>query len=114
MHSLKLLAAASLLTVTLGAQAAGLDANLPDYKKASGVSGNLSSVGSDTLANLMTQWAEEFKREYPNDNIHILAAGSSTAPPALTDCTSYLGPISRALKCNEIVSFEKKLGNKPT
>src|SRR3569832_1910169 len=114
MHSLKLLAAASLLTVTLGAQAAGLDANLPDYKKASGVSGNLSSVGSDTLANLMTQWAEEFKREYPNVNIQIQAAGSSTAPPALTEGTSNLGPKSRAMKGNEIEAFEKKYGYKPT
>jgi len=114
MHSLKLLAAASLLTVTLGAQAAGLDANLPDYKKASGVSGNLSSVGSDTLANLMTLWAEEFKREYPNVNIQIQAAGSSTAPPALTEGTSNLGPMSRAMKGNEIEAFEKKYGYKPT
>ena len=60
---------------------AKVDAGLADYKRASGVSGNLSSVGSDTLANLMTLWAEEFKREYPNVNIQIQAAGSSTAPP---------------------------------
>ena len=42
------------------------------------------SVGSDTLANMMTFWAEEYKRIYPNVNIQIQAAGSSTAPPALT------------------------------
>ncbi len=39
-----------------------IDKDLPEYKKVSGVSGNLSSVGSDTLANMMTFWAEEFKR----------------------------------------------------
>ena len=59
-----------------------VDEALKTYTAASGVSGNLSSVGSDTLANLMTLWAEEYKGFYPNINIQIQAAGSSTAPPA--------------------------------
>jgi phosphate transport system substrate-binding protein len=84
------------------------------YQKASGVSGNLSSVGSDTLANLMTLWAEEFKRAYPNVNIQIQAAGSSTAPPALTEGTSNVGPMSRKMKSKELEAFEKKFGYKPT
>lgn len=96
-----------------GAQAA-VDPALPDYKPASGISGNLSSVGSDTLANLMTLWAEEFKRQYPNVNLQIQAAGSSTAPPALTEGTANLGPMSRAMKDKEIEAFEKKFGYKPT
>lgn len=91
-----------------------IDAQIPEYKKASGVSGNLSSVGSDTLANLMTLWAEEFKRQYPNVNIQIQAAGSSTAPPALTEGTANLGPMSREMKDKELESFEKKFGYKPT
>jgi phosphate transport system substrate-binding protein len=91
-----------------------LDPSLPEYQRASGVSGNLSSVGSDTLANLMTLWAEEFKREYPNVNIQIQAAGSSTAPPALTEATSNLGPMSRKMKSKEVAAFEKKYGYKPT
>ncbi|MGD8559128.1 MAG: phosphate ABC transporter substrate-binding protein PstS family protein [Gammaproteobacteria bacterium] len=91
-----------------------VDSSLPDYKKASGVSGNVSSVGSDTLANLMTLWAEEFKRLYPNVNIQIQAAGSSTAPPALTEGTSNLGPMSRKMKNKEVEAFEKKFGYKPT
>lgn len=90
-----------------------VDPDLPEYSKASGISGNLSSVGSDTLANLMTLWAEEFKREYPNVNIQIQAAGSSTAPPALTEGTSNLGPMSRKMKDKEIESFEKRYGYKP-
>jgi len=91
-----------------------VDSSLPAYSKASGVSGNLSSVGSDTLANLMTLWAEEFKRLYPNVNIQIQAAGSSTAPPALTEGTSNLGPMSRKMKDKEVEAFEKKFGYKPT
>lgn len=94
--------------------AAEVDSALPSYSKASGVSGNLSSVGSDTLANLMTLWAEEYKRAYPNINIQIQAAGSSTAPPALTEGTSNLGPMSREMKDKEIEAFEKKYGYKPT
>lgn len=93
---------------------ADVDAALPDYQKASGISGNLSSVGSDTLANLMTLWAEEFKREYPNVNIQIQAAGSSTAPPALTEGTSNFGPMSRAMKDKEDAAFEEKYGYKAT
>jgi len=88
--------------------------DLPTYQKVSGVSGNLSSVGSDTLANLMTLWAEEFKRTYPNVNIQIQAAGSSTAPPALSEGTSNIGPMSRKMKSKEIAMFESKHGYKPT
>ncbi len=93
---------------------ADVDAALPDYQKQSGISGNLSSVGSDTLANLMTLWAEEFKREYPNVNIQIQAAGSSTAPPALTEGTSNFGPMSRKMKDKEDAAFEAKYGYKAT
>ena len=109
------IAAASLMATSAVVQAkAELDPNLPEYHKASGISGNLSSVGSDTLANLMTLWAEEFKREYPNVNIQIQAAGSSTAPPALTEGTSNFGPMSRKMKSKEIEAFEKRYGYKPT
>jgi phosphate transport system substrate-binding protein len=91
-----------------------VDTGVPEYQKASGISGNLSSVGSDTLANLMTLWAEAFNREYPNVNIQIQAAGSSTAPPALTEGTSNLGPMSREMKDDELEAFEDKYGYKPT
>jgi phosphate transport system substrate-binding protein len=100
--------------VSSQAMAGKVDANLPDYQRTSGVSGNLSSVGSDTLANLMTLWAEEYKRLYPNVNIQIQAAGSSTAPPALTEGTSNLGPMSRKMKDKELQKFEEKFGYKPT
>lgn len=88
--------------------------DLPVYEKVSGLSGNLSSVGSDTLANMMTFWSEEFKRMYPNVNMQIQAAGSSTAPPALSEGTANFGPMSRAMKSKEIEAFEKRYGYKPT
>ena len=79
----------------------------------SGVSGNLSSVGSDTLNNLMTHWAESFSRFYPNAKVQIEGKGSSTAPPALIAGTAQLGPMSREMKGTEIDQFEKKFGYKP-
>ena len=97
-----------------GVSARGIDHDLPEYSKVSGISGNLSSVGSDTLANMMTLWAEEFKHIYPSVNVQIQAAGSSTAPPALTEGTSQFGPMSRKMKSKEIEAFEKRHGYKPT
>lgn len=111
----KLFLMASLLLNAMFAVAeVKVDPNIPEYKKVSGVSGNLSSVGSDTLANLMTFWAEAFKKEYPNVNVQIQAAGSSTAPPALTEGTSNFGPMSRKMKDKEVEAFQKKFGYKPT
>ena len=110
--------AGTVLSVSLlassGAYAVSVDDGVPEYKAVSGISGNLSSVGSDTLANLMTLWAESFKRAYPNVNIQIQAAGSSTAPPALTEATSNFGPMSRKMKAKEVAAFEDRYGYKPT
>ncbi|MDA1075550.1 MAG: phosphate ABC transporter substrate-binding protein PstS family protein [Proteobacteria bacterium] len=102
----------SIVTATFNAQAA--DNDLPDYQRVGGVSGNLSSTGSDTLANLMTLWTETFKKAYPNINIQVQAAGSSTAPPALTEGTANFGPMSRQMKDKEIEAFEGRFGYKPT
>src|SRR6056297_1080274 len=93
---------------------ADVDPALPDYEPVSGVSGNLSSIGSDTLNNLMTLWAEEFAKIYPNVNIQIQGAGSSTAPPALTEGTANFGPMSRLMRSNEIQEFEDRFGYPPT
>jgi phosphate transport system substrate-binding protein len=98
----------------LAAQPAKVDSDIAPYQKTSGVSGNLSSVGSDTLNNLMTLWAESFRKEYPNVRIQIEGKGSSTAPPALIAGTSQLGPMSRLMKSTEVDAFEKKYGYAPT
>ncbi|MFP4352670.1 MAG: PstS family phosphate ABC transporter substrate-binding protein [Puniceicoccaceae bacterium] len=93
---------------------AKVDSDLPTYEPVSGVSGTLNSVGSDTLNNMMTLWAESFQAIYPNVKIQIEGKGSSTAPPALIEGTSQLGPMSRAMKSSEEDAFEKKFGYKPT
>ena len=91
-----------------------VDPNLPEYKPVSGISGSLKSIGSDTLNNLMTLWAEGFRTFYPNVQIEIEGKGSSTAPPALISGTSQFGPMSRPMKSAEIQEFEKRYGYPPT
>ena len=78
-----LLALTASLALATAAAAVELDPKLGEYRPVSGVSGNLKSIGSDTLNNLMTLWAEGFKAQYPNVKIEIEGKGSSTAPPAL-------------------------------
>lgn len=90
-----------------------VDQDLPEYQKVEGVAGNLNSIGSDTLNNLMTYWAEGFQNFYPNVKIQIEGKGSSTAPPALIEGVAQLGPMSRAMKKEELEAFEKKYGFKP-
>lgn len=96
------------------AAAVKVDAALPKYVRTSGVAGNLKSVGSDTMANEMTLWAEAFHRFYPNVQVEIEAKGSTTAPTALIQGTSHFGPMSRPMKEKEIDDFEKAFGYKPT
>ena len=114
MKRLKIVSALIVGFLSGGSHALEVDSNIKGYEKISGISGNLSSVGSDTLANLMTLWAESFRKFYPSVNIQIQAAGSSTAPPALIEGTSNFGPMSRKMKSKESEAFEAKYGYKAT
>jgi phosphate transport system substrate-binding protein len=114
----RLFVAAAVVSATFAGvqaqQASKVDAGLQPYKRVSGVSGSLSSVGSDTMNNLMTLWAETFRRNYPNVKIQVEGKGSSTAPPALISGTAQFGPMSRQMRSTEIDQFEQKYGYKPT
>ena len=102
-----------ILTVTLAGQAK-VDTKLPRYRPVEGISGSIKSVGSDTMNNLMTLWAEGFLKHYPNVQVEIEGKGSSTAPPALIAGTSNFGPMSRKMKDKEVDKFVKRYGHKPT
>jgi phosphate transport system substrate-binding protein len=102
------------VTSNLFAAGVSVDPAVKAYVKTSGVSGNLNSVGSDTLNNLMTYWSEAFQKQYPNVKIQTKGEGSATAPPALAEGVAQLGPMSRAMKETELEAFEKKHGYKPT
>ena len=117
MHSRLVLSLALALWLaphSASSEAVEVDPSIPPYQVVSGVAGNLNSIGSDTLNNLMTLWAETFRTKYPNVRIQIEGKGSSTAPAALIDGTAQLGPMSREMKPTEIDAFEKKFGYKPT
>jgi phosphate transport system substrate-binding protein len=111
---LRTIGAAALLAGAAFAQAVNVDPALPEYRPAEGVSGNLKSIGSDTMNNEMTLWAEGFQKMYPNVQIEIEGKGSSTAPTALIAGTAQFGPMSRPMKAKEIDDFEKQFGYKPT
>ncbi len=112
--SFSLTAAVSVLALSTGvASAQNVDPNLPSYEAASGVSGNLTSIGSDTLNNLMTLWSEGFRGFYPNVAVQIQGAGSGTAPPALVEGTAQFGPMSRPMRGTEIEEFEARYGYAP-
>ena len=111
---MKLLTTIFYLTLSSAAIGQTLDPNLKAYSSVPSVSGTIKSIGSDTLNNLMTLWAEGFRKVYPNVQIEIEGKGSSTAPPALVAGTAQFGPMSRLMKGAEIDAFEKKFGYKPT
>ena len=114
MKRFAMVAALVALAAPVLAQQLQVEAGIPAYQKASGVSGNINSVGSDTMNNMMALWAETFRKMYPNVKIQIEGKGSSTAPPALIAGTSQFGPMSRAMRSTEIDQFEAKYGYKPT
>jgi phosphate transport system substrate-binding protein len=101
-------------TTSVQAQKVTVDEKLQDYKAADGVTGNLKTVGSDTMSNMMKLWGEGFRKYYPNVQIEIEDKGSATAPPALIAGTASFGPMSRPMKKTEINDFETKFGYKPT
>ncbi len=98
------------LVAGTGAAQLKVDPKLPTYRPVQGVSGSIKSVGSDTMNNLMTLWAEGFRKYYPNVTVEIEGKGSSTAPPALVKGTANFGPMSRKMKSKEIDEFKKRFG----
>jgi phosphate transport system substrate-binding protein len=102
-------AASSLMLASFSA-----NAEHPTYERVAGVSGNLNSIGSNTLTVVLQLLAEGFQNAYPNVNIQIQGAGSGTAPAALIDGTAQIGPMSRGIRPAESDAFEARYGYKPT
>ncbi len=113
-QTLTMTAALLLLAAPAPAQRLEVDPGIESYAPVSGVAGSLSSIGSDTLNNLMTLWSEGFQNQYPSVNVQIEGKGSSTAPPALIEGTAQFGPMSRTMKNSEIDAFEERFGYPPT
>ena len=112
-----LIVSAAVLTISAGLaarQVIKVDSAIPAYQKTSGVSGSVSSIGSDSMNNLMTLWAETFRKFYQNVKVQVEGKGSSTAPPALIAGTAQFGPMSRTMRSTEIDQFQQKHGYRPT
>lgn len=91
-----------------------VDPAIPAYTPTNAISGTIKSVGSDTMNNEMTLWAEGFRTFYPNVQVEVEGKGSSTAPPALVAGTAQFGPMSRPMKDAEIAEFKTAFGYEPT
>ncbi len=92
--------------------ALALDPDLPAYQTVSGISGQIRSVGSDTLNNEMLLWAKAFNSRYPGVKTNIEGMGSATAPPALLQGVAQFAPMSRPMTAEEADAFESKYGYK--
>ncbi len=101
-----------ILIVFISPFAWGAD-SLPLYQASKFVRGQMNSVGSDTLSELMTEWVYAFTKLHPGVNIQIQASGSSTAIPALIEGTAKFGPMSREMRASEVAAFESAHGYRP-
>ncbi len=108
----KLATAAFAASLIASTGALALDPTLPAYRAVGSLSGQIKSVGSDTLGHEMSAWAEAFQRLYPDVKIVVEAKGSATAPEALVQGASQFGPMSRPMSIEETGAFEKKYGYK--
>ncbi len=99
---------------TVLAAGPSLDPGLAKYTKVDGVRGTINAAGSDTMLELQTLMAEEFRKLYPQVKIQVEGKGSSTAPPALIEGTVQLGNMSRKMKNQETDAFEEAFGYEPT
>jgi phosphate transport system substrate-binding protein len=91
-----------------------VDSALPHYTPTANLSGNLTSVGSDTLADVMILCSRDFRKLYPAVTLQLEHQGSATGPPALIEGRAQLAPMSRLMTADEVSAFEAKYGYKPT
>tara|TARA_R110000751_G_scaffold307830_1_gene432470 strand:+ start:67636 stop:68607 length:972 start_codon:yes stop_codon:yes gene_type:complete len=94
--------------------ALAIDSKITKYQSKSTFKGELHSIGSDTLANLMAFWTDEFKTIYPEITVTLHSEGSATAPPALLNGAANIAPMSREMTTNELNAFEVEFGYQPT
>ncbi len=92
------------------------DRSIPSYKPGNELSGELVSIDSEWMDDLMKAWIKGFSRQCPNLNIRSLkrdTVGAMGVEPALTDGRIQLAPASRELMPFEIEHFKKKFGYEP-
>ena len=78
------------------------------------LSGSLTSTGSDTASALLARWAAAFHAAHADARIQIQAAGSASAPIALTQGATDIGSMSRPMNARERGDFSERYGYAPT
>ena len=92
---------------------ARVDPAIGAYLPGAKLAGELSSIGTDTLDDLMKFWRADFARRQPRITLRIESKGSMTAEPALRAGQSQLAPESRELFGYEIERFKQAHGYPP-
>lgn len=73
----------------------------------------LSIVGSESMAALVTKWAEAYQAVSPSITFEIQGTGSASAPPALAEGTANIGAMSRPMSDLERSAFRRRAGYEP-
>jgi phosphate transport system substrate-binding protein len=92
------------------------DPRIPFYKPVEALSGDLTTIGSEWMDDLMKFWLAGFTRLYPNVHINSLkrvTVGAMGVEPALTEGKIQLAPASRELLPFEVEHFKQKFGYAP-
>ncbi len=86
----------------------------PDYVRARLKPGTLSSVGSDSMNDIMEDWVEAYENLQPAVEVNLVSRGSALAPAALIDGSANVGPMARPMKEDELELFVSRFGFEPT
>jgi phosphate transport system substrate-binding protein len=91
-----------------------LDPNLPFYRPADKLAGELKLGGSNTMSHVATVWINSFTSFYPDVKITIDVNGSREAVDAVQEGVTDIGLLSRTISPEEIKAFQEKFGYPPT
>ncbi len=90
-----------------------VDPTLPRYAPGPELPGQLRSMGSDTLNNLMTVWAEAFDRHHPGARVEVEGKGGGTAFGAMVGDHRHFGPAARPFSEEQIEQIRSRHGSSP-
>lgn len=94
--------------------AAEVDPSLPDYQSpVQPLQGELVSMGSDALNNVMTFLAESFLEQHPKFDLRLEGRGGNPVPAFIAGFAK-LCPLSRPMKEEELETFAQRWGYPPT
>lgn len=90
-----------------------LSALLFAFVSSAAAQSTLTSVGSDTLGELVQAWAQAYALQTPHVRFQIRTPGSAAAPTALATGAADVGPMSRAMTATELADYRSRRGRDP-